>query len=210
VNHLIIPWIAIPLIFSSCSSPSYPDAISVDRLHELSMAPRLKAQSLRITTRIEQDGVTTTLPAVTTKVGQTAKMELAKDFRYPTAFALAETKKVEGSSMFPVTPTTPTAFDTKRLGVVYTITPKLRGPFIELTGFLVNRRHEGFARGAGEAFSTITDPTGRIVYTDNKVLLPHFTTDEYRVHTAGLPGTEMSIRFDDFKIHITTEIIHTP
>jgi hypothetical protein len=94
--------------------------------------------------------------------------------------------------------------------MVYTITPKLRGPFIELTGLLVNRRHEGFARGAGEAFSTITDPTGRIVYTDNKVLLPHFITDEYRVHTLGLPGTKMSIEFDDFKIHITTEIIHTP
>jgi hypothetical protein len=207
MNHFILPFIAFPLIFSSCSSPSYPDAISVDRLHELSMAPRLKAQSIRITTRIERDGVTTTLPVVTTKVGQTAKVEVPNEFRYPTAFALAETKKVEGSPMFPVTPTTPTAFDNRKLGMVYTITPKLRGPFIELTGFLVNRTHAGSARGAGEAFSTITDPTGRIVYTENKVPLPHFITDEYRVHTLGLPGTEMSIQFDDFKIHITTEII---
>jgi hypothetical protein len=30
---------------------------------------------------------------------------------------------------------------------------------------------------------------------------------EYRIHTLGLPGTEMSIQFDNFKIHITTEII---
>lgn len=171
------------------------------------MAPRLKAQSIRITTRVERDGVSTTLPVVTTKVGQTATVEIPTDFRYPTAFAMAETKKVEGPPMFPVTPTTPTAFDTRKLGMVYTITPKLRGPFIELTGLLVNRRHGGFARGAGEAFSTITDPTGQIVYTDNKVLLPHFITDEYRVHTLGQPGTEMSIQFDDFKIHITTEII---
>ena len=90
--------------------------------------------------------------------------------------------------------------------MVYTITPKIRGPFIELTGLLINRRHAGSARGAGEAFSTITDPTGQVVYTDNQAPLPHFITDEYRVHTLGLPGTEMIIQFDDLKIHITTEI----
>ena len=205
MNHIIIPCIAISLIFSGCSSSSHPNAISVDRLHELERAPRLKAHSLRISTRIERDGVTTTLPDVTTQVGQTAKVEVPKEFRYPTAFALAETKKLEGPPRFPVTPTTPTAFDTTKLGIVYTITPKLRGPFIELTGLLINRRHAGSARGAGEAFSTITDPTGRIVYTDNKVPVPHFITDEYRVHTLGLPGTEMSIQFDDFKIHLTAE-----
>lgn len=75
-------------------------------------------------------------PRVTTKSGQMAKMEIIREFRYPTEFSppqipqtITAPKDGEGGSVgsIPVTPTTPTAFDTRNTGVTLQVTPTV-GP----------------------------------------------------------------------------------
>src|SRR5207248_2420968 len=71
-------------------------------------------------------------PRVTTKSGQRAVIEIVREFRYPTQFqppqipqtfaareTVSGTASVSGNSngAFPVTPTTPTAFETRNTGV---------------------------------------------------------------------------------------------
>src|ERR1700746_1045843 len=70
-------------------------------------------------------------PRLTTKSGQRAVIEVVREFRYPTQFqppqmpqsfgSLSGTTIATGqsstSNTFPVTPTTPTAFETRNTGV---------------------------------------------------------------------------------------------
>ena len=102
-------------------------------------------------------------PRVTTKSGQKANIEITRDFRFPTEFDPPQIPQqvgatggaaggglVGGSSqpqIFPVTPTTPTTFETKKVGVTleveptigpdgYTIDMTLKPEVVEFEGFI--------------------------------------------------------------------------
>ncbi len=75
-------------------------------------------------------------PRVTTKSGQRAVIEIVREFRYPTQFQPPEIPQTFGSGnnpnvavgsstggTFPVTPTTPTAFETRNTGVTLEVEP---------------------------------------------------------------------------------------
>jgi general secretion pathway protein D len=76
-------------------------------------------------------------PRVTTKSGQRAVIEVVREFRYPTQFQPPQIPQSFGSqnnnpvnvgqsstsSTFPVTPTTPTAFETRNTGVTLEVEP---------------------------------------------------------------------------------------
>jgi general secretion pathway protein D len=76
-------------------------------------------------------------PRVTTKSGQRAVIEIVREFRYPTQFQPPQIPQSFGStsnqplnagqssttSAFPVTPTTPTAFETRNTGVTLEVEP---------------------------------------------------------------------------------------
>jgi general secretion pathway protein D len=71
-------------------------------------------------------------PKVTTKSGQRAVIEIVREFRYPTQFQPPQIPQtVGGNSSFsgggatsvPVTPTTPTAFETRNTGVTLEVEP---------------------------------------------------------------------------------------
>ena len=75
-------------------------------------------------------------PRVTTKSGQRAVIEIVREFRYPTQFQAPEIPQTFGGSnnpnvavgsstggTFPVTPTTPTAFETRNTGVTLEVEP---------------------------------------------------------------------------------------
>jgi general secretion pathway protein D len=70
-------------------------------------------------------------PRVTTKSGQRAVIEIVREFRYPTQFQPPQIPQTVGSTAgtavgqvsIPVTPTTPTAFETRNTGVTLEVEP---------------------------------------------------------------------------------------
>lgn len=74
-------------------------------------------------------------PRVTTKSGQRALIEIVREFRYPTQFQPPQIPQTvgalnsgaTGTSSIPVTPTTPTAFETRNTGVTLEVEPVI-GP----------------------------------------------------------------------------------
>jgi general secretion pathway protein D len=71
-------------------------------------------------------------PRITTKSGQRAKIEIIREFRYPTEFSPPQIPQTVGSTggtgegstgSVPVTPTTPTAFETRNTGVTLDVEP---------------------------------------------------------------------------------------
>ena len=70
-------------------------------------------------------------PSVTTKSGQRAVIEIVREFRYPTQFQPPQIPQTVGSTgisgggttSVPITPTTPTAFETRNTGVTLEVEP---------------------------------------------------------------------------------------
>ena len=70
-------------------------------------------------------------PRVTTKSGQRAVIEIVREFRYPTQFQPPQIPQTVGSTSgigagsapIPITPTTPTAFETRNTGVTLEVEP---------------------------------------------------------------------------------------
>lgn len=70
-------------------------------------------------------------PRVTTKSGQRAVIEIVREFRYPTQFEPPQIPQTVGSTAglaagaatIPITPTTPTAFETRNTGVTLEVEP---------------------------------------------------------------------------------------
>ncbi|HEY8900432.1 MAG TPA: Amuc_1098 family type IV pilus outer membrane protein [Chthoniobacterales bacterium] len=66
-------------------------------------------------------------PRVTAKSGQRAVINLVREFKYPTQFDPPQIPQTVGTGFTPVTPTTPSAFDTRNLGVELEVEPTV-GP----------------------------------------------------------------------------------
>lgn len=62
-------------------------------------------------------------PRVTCKSGQEAEISIVREFKYPTEYNPPQVPTSGSSSMIAVTPTTPTAFDVKPLGVQLHVQP---------------------------------------------------------------------------------------
>jgi general secretion pathway protein D len=66
-------------------------------------------------------------PKVTTKSGSTAKIEIVREFRYPTQFDPPQLSATQGSTYAPVVPNSPSAWDTKNTGITLEVEPTV-GP----------------------------------------------------------------------------------
>jgi general secretion pathway protein D len=134
-------------------------------------------------------------PSVTTRSGQRATVEVIREFRYPTEFNPPQIPQTIGatttgggglagggqSSSFPVTPTTPTAFEMRPVGVRMEVDPVL-GP----DGFTIDlnlapevTEFDGFINYGSPIQSSATDALGNpttITLTENKILQPVFST----------------------------------
>lgn len=133
-------------------------------------------------------------PSVTTRSGQRATVEVAREFRYPTEFNPPQIPQTIGattggganafggtSAAFPVTPTTPTAFEMRPVGVRMEVDPVL-GP----DGFTIDlnlapevTEFDGFINYGSPIQTSATDALGNpttVVLTENKILQPVFST----------------------------------
>jgi general secretion pathway protein D len=86
-------------------------------------------------------------PKVTTKSGSTAKIEIVREFRYPSQFDPPQLSATTGSTYAPVVPNSPSAWETKNTGITleveptvgpdsYTIELRLAPRVIEFDGFI--------------------------------------------------------------------------
>lgn len=136
-------------------------------------------------------------PRVTTKPGQRAVIEIIREFRYPTEFDPPQIPQTFGNtggttsllggaaasqSSFPVTPTTPTAFETRNTGVTLEVEPNLGpdGYTIDLNLVPQVVEFEGFINYGSPIQTTSTNPlTGAsttTVITPNVINQPIFST----------------------------------
>ncbi|MEP6673383.1 MAG: Amuc_1098 family type IV pilus outer membrane protein, partial [Chthoniobacter sp.] len=135
-------------------------------------------------------------PKVTTKSGQRAVIEIIREFRYPTEFTPPQIPQtfqspavlttgavgVSSSGSFPVTPTTPTAFETRNTGVTLEVEPVVGpdGYTIDLNLVPQVVEFEGFINYGSPITSTTTNPlTGasqQNVITPNVINQPIFST----------------------------------
>jgi len=141
-------------------------------------------------------------PRVTTKSGERAVIEIVREFRYPTEFDPPQIPQNIGGtttgvgaagsvSVFPVTPTTPTAFETRNTGVTlevnptvgadnYTIDLQLVPQVVEFEGFInygspistINTA----ALGLGAVTAAISNQPSTVVLTNNVINQPIFST----------------------------------
>lgn len=137
-------------------------------------------------------------PRVTTKSGQRAVIEIIREFRYPTEFDPPQIPQQFGGggsgsgttviTSFPVTPTTPTAFETRNTGVTLEVEPTVAsdGTMIDLNLVPQVVEFEGFIN-YGSPINTVTPPSigiggiligggAPVVLTENVINQPIFST----------------------------------
>ena len=160
-----------------------------------------------------------TAPSVTARSGQKATIEIIREFIYPTEYeppelpnSVGQTNGNQGGGgiiggggggSFPVTPATPTAFETRNTGVTLEIEPT-----IGENDFVIDLRFvpeivefEGFINYGSPILSPSTDVLGNpvtSVITENRIEMPVFSTrrvnsaltiyDGYTVAVGGLIG----------------------
>ena len=135
-------------------------------------------------------------PRVTTKSGQRAVIEIVREFRYPTQFQppqipqtfnSRDTISLTGaggggsSSAFPVTPTTPTAFETRNTGVTLEVEPVVGPDGVTIDLNLVPQvvEFEGFINYGSPINTVSTDIAGiahQTELTHNTINQPIFST----------------------------------
>jgi general secretion pathway protein D len=133
-------------------------------------------------------------PRVTTKSGQRAVIEIVREFRYPTQFqppqipqtvgavtSRSDTDIISlgGSSSVPVTPTTPTAFETRNTGVTLEVEPVVGPDGITIDLNLVPQvvEFEGFINYGSPILaprsSFLDTVTGGIIAAPQSVITPN-------------------------------------
>ncbi|MGK0188726.1 MAG: general secretion pathway protein D [Verrucomicrobiales bacterium] len=140
-------------------------------------------------------------PSIVTRSGQRAKIEIIREFIYPTEFDPPEIPQEFGSidtgggggfglaaggsqastNSFPVTPTTPTAFETRNVGVTLEV-----DPVVGSDGFTIDLNiapevveFEGFVNYGSPITTGGTDANGnptQVVLTENKIEQPIFAS----------------------------------
>lgn len=157
-----------------------------------------------------------TAPSVLARSGEKAVIEVIREFIYPTEYEPPELPSSVGSSSsgsslidggstssFPVTPATPTAFETRNTGVTLEIEPTIgeNNYTIDLRFAPELVEFEGFINYGSPIQSPGTDALGnpvQVTITENRIEMPVFSTrrvttaltiyDGYTVTVGGMMG----------------------
>jgi general secretion pathway protein D len=135
-----------------------------------------------------------TAPSVTARSGQTAKIEIIREFIYPTEYEPPELPNSVGTTSslllpgvggtsggsFPVTPATPTAFETRPTGVTLEVEPTIgENDFLITLKFVPEiTEFEGFINYGSPIQAPGTDSLGNPVIsiiTENRIEMPVFS-----------------------------------
>ncbi len=138
-----------------------------------------------------------TAPSIVSRSGEKATIEIIREFIYPTEYEPPELPNQigggggdeddAGANVFPVTPATPTAFETRNTGVTLEVEPTLGedGYTIDLRFAPEIVEFEGFINYGSPIQTPATDGLGNpivVTITENRIEMPVFSTR--RVNTA--------------------------
>ena len=169
-------------------------------------------------------------PRVTTKPGSRAVIEIIRDFKYPTEFSPPQIPQQIGaqggnvniggggsSASFPVTPTTPTAFEVKKVGVTLEVEPQILADNYSIDMQLLPEvvEFEGFINYGSPIGTTSTNPITGIsqtnVLTPNIINQPIFSTRKVSTSVTVFDGATVVlgglVREDVQKVEDKTPII---
>jgi general secretion pathway protein D len=124
-------------------------------------------------------------PSILTRSGQASSILIAREFIYPTEYEPPELPNAVGTSdegSFPVTPATPTAFETKDVGISLEVLPvaDANKRYIDVTLNPTIVDFDGFVNYGSPITSAVNTPLGtaRSVITDNTILMPVFSSQK--------------------------------
>jgi general secretion pathway protein D len=175
----------------------------VARVAELQAASIPPHTAVKTTVRLHQKKDVLTPPPVTTNPGQTASLELVRDFRYPTDFNLPNAPKekvakarLENKGAFPVTPATPKEFANRPTGVQLTITPRFEGGLVVLKGELTVTEFDGFTQAVGEVVGRpiINSKEQPFILTANITQAPMMREAHTPIFVTALPGKTYTMK----------------
>jgi general secretion pathway protein D len=139
-------------------------------------------------------------PKVTTKSGQRATIQIVREFRYPTEYDLPQVTQTPGSIFTPATPTTPTSFETKPVGITLEVEPTV-GPDGYTIDLILSPRvveFDGFIN-YGSPISTVVTTVGvapisaNFLVTANVINKPVFSTREVTTEVTVYDGQTVVI-----------------
>ena len=138
-------------------------------------------------------------PKVTTKSGQRATIQIIREFRYPTEYDLPQVTQTPGSVYTPATPTTPTSFETKPVGITLEVEPTV-GPDGYTIDLILSPRvveFDGFIN-YGSPISTVVTVVGfnlsnNFLVTPNVINKPVFSTREVTTEVTVYDGQTVVI-----------------
>ena len=131
-------------------------------------------------------------PKVTTKSGMNAKIEIVREFRYPTNFDPPQLSKSQGTTYSPVVPNTPSSWDVKNTGITLEVVPTVGPDLYTIDLQLVPRviEFDGFINYGSPIYATVENATGALDLigiarpsftfeaTSNNINMPVFSTRE--------------------------------
>ena len=137
-------------------------------------------------------------PSVTTRSGLPAKIEVIREFIYPTEYDPPELPNSVGGGQttFPVTPANPAAFDMKPVGSVLEVEPVVSADakIVEVNLEVTHREFVGFVNyGTPITSFAGNDPDSRVIITENRILQPVFETRRIKNSTSVYDGQTILI-----------------
>ena len=120
-------------------------------------------------------------PSATTRQGKSAKTEVIREFVFPTEFDPPVVGKIDSNrGSFPVTPATPTNFETKNIGITSTFEGRTTPDgAISFNFDIAQVNFLGFINYGSPITTDATDSLGRptqVVLTENRIEQPVFGT----------------------------------
>ncbi len=140
-------------------------------------------------------------PRVTTKSGQRAVVEVIRELRFPTEFdppQIPQRASSSRSGTFPVTPTTPTAFETRNTGITLEVEPVVGSDGYTIDMNLVPQvvEFEGFINYGSPIQSSVTNLAGialPVIITTNVINQPIFSTRRVTTSVSLIDGQTVVI-----------------
>lgn len=139
-------------------------------------------------------------PSTVTRNGQASTIEIVREFIYPTEYEPPELPNTVGSTSgaFPVTPATPTAFETKNTGITLEVLPVVDSSkrTIDVTINPSFIEFDGFVNYGSPINTTSTDALGRTIsvpITENAILMPVFSSRRANTQVTIADGATIAI-----------------
>ncbi len=145
-----------------------------------------------------------TAPSVITKSGHAARIQIVREFRYPTQFDPPQIPPTQTFGISPLTPTTPTAFETKNTGIELDVTPTvgpdgttidliLQPKVTEFEGFINYGSQIDTVAPISSALGLSTGATATVKLSDNTIHQPVFSIREASTQLTITDGSTIAL-----------------